>query len=261
MRRAYIFLYMAILCVCALVAAGCSFHPQAPVNTAVIPVASAESRAAAAGWSQGGTWLDQHADINRIGSEKNIDLVFLGNSITQSWGSRQRKVLAVGQQVWDKYYGRRRAANFGISGDRTQHVLWRIDHGNFDHIRPRLIVLLIGTNNLPFNSAEEIAAGIKKIAGRLRRKLPQTHLLVLGILPRGPEARSTWRARIKRVNQLIKDLGAQKGVDYLDLSDVFLHADGSARSELMAADFLHLSPAGYAAWADAIEPVVKKYVP
>jgi len=137
-------------------------------NTAITAVPSRENRAAAAGWLQGGTWMDQHHDINQISNRGDIDIVFLGNSITQSWGGGERKVGSVGGQVWQQYYGRRKAANFGISGDRTQHILWRIENGNFDTIEPKLIILLVGTNNLVDNTADEIIRGINSIIDKLR---------------------------------------------------------------------------------------------
>jgi beta-glucosidase len=108
------------------------------------------------------------------------DLVFLGDSITEGWEE-------AGKGVWDRSYGTRHALNLGVSGDRTQHVLWRIDHGQLDGLKPKLLVLMIGTNNAngEDNTSTEIAQGIEAIVGRIRKKLPETKILFLAIFPCG----------------------------------------------------------------------------
>ena len=121
------------------------------------PTPGDETRAVAAGWTKGGTWIDQHNDINAINKRGRVDIVFLGDSITQSWGGRGRNVAATAGDVWAKYFSVRNAVNFGISGDTTENVLWRIEHGNFDGIDPSLIVVNIGTNNLATSTPQEIA--------------------------------------------------------------------------------------------------------
>jgi lysophospholipase L1-like esterase len=227
-------------------------------NTAVIPVPSREDRASAAGWLGGGTWMDQHADINRLARSRKIDLVFLGNSITQSWGGEGRNVVSVGGKTWKKYYQKRNAADFGISGDRTQHLLWRIDNGNFDSILPRVIVLLIGTNNLNDNTAEEIVEGIERVVLRLRKKLPESKIVLMGVLPRGEKANDPYRKKIGTINAAIKENDDRENVFYIDIGEAFLLPDGSANKELMADDCLHLRPAGYATWAREIEPLLQQ---
>ena len=105
-----------------------------------------------------------------------IDLLFLGDSITQGWHDNA---------VWKRFYGPRHAANFGIGGDRTEHVLWRLQHGEVDGIHPRVVVLMIGTNNSGDNTSGEIVAGIKAIVDELRKRLPDSKILLLGVFPRG----------------------------------------------------------------------------
>src|SRR5690242_8364585 len=95
-------------------------------------------------------WLSRHEGFVEQAKAGGIDLLFVGDSITDNWRSR-------GSNVWNKYYAPRHAANFGIGGDRTQHVLWRIDHGELDGLKPKVIVLMIGTNNSNSDSADEIA--------------------------------------------------------------------------------------------------------
>ena len=131
-----------------------------------------------------GGWVKLHEGFLERAAKGNIDLLFLGDSITAGWNK-----LVDGQgprEVWDRYYEPRHPANFGIGGDRTQHVLWRIEHGEVDGIKPKVIVLMIGTNNARANSSEEIAAGITAIVKKLGEKLPETKILLLGVFPRSP---------------------------------------------------------------------------
>lgn len=215
----------------------------------VRPVPSAEDRAAAAGWGTG-TWLDQHEQICRIGRDGATaapDLVFLGDSITQSWGGPGRTVFASAPEVWQRQYGARRAANFGIAGDRTQHLLWRLQQGALDGLQPRAIVILIGTNNVGSDEPRLIARGIEAVAAEAHERAPGAQLLVLGVLPRGFAADAADRIAVQEINAALR-------VPFLDLTPQFTHPDGSLRAELYGGDGLHLSPAGYALWAAVIEP-------
>ncbi|MBX9791577.1 MAG: GDSL family lipase [Pirellulales bacterium] len=196
-----------------------------------------------------GDWMKLHESFNERAKQGDVELVFLGDSITQGWADND---------TWKKYYVRRHAANFGIGGDRTQHVLWRIEHGNFDGIKPKLVVLMIGTNNSngSDNTAEEIADGIKAIVGQLREKLPDTKVLLLAIFPRG-EQPNPQREKNAKASELASKLADGKHVFYLDIGPKFLAADGSLSADIMP-DHLHLSSRGYEIWAEAIEPQVKK---
>ena len=146
----------------------------------------------------------------------------------------------------------------GIGGDRTQHVLWRLDHGNLDGISPKLAVLMIGTNNSngKDNTAEEIGAGIQAIVKSLRAKSPKTKVLILAIFPRG-EKPNPQREKNARASQIASELADSKDVYFLDIGSKFLTPDGTLTKEIMP-DYLHLSPQGYEIWADAIEPNVAK---
>jgi len=222
-------------------------------NTAIIPMRSWETNAAGAGWPSGDTWIDQHNDINEM---SNLDLVFLGDSITQSFGGGGRNLgYEPGVTVWNWYYSHRNPGNFGISGDRTQQILWRIDNGNFDNISPKVVVLMCGVNNmlLANNTAEEIAAGIEAICGRLREKVPMTRILLLSTFPSGQMPTHENRIKTNALNAIISDLHDGKNVYYLNISETFLNPDQTANETLMEADFIHLSLAGYYAWAAVIE--------
>ena len=183
-----------------------------------------------------------HDRFVAIAKEGKTDLVFLGDSITAGWGGKK--------EIWDKAFGMYRPANFGIGGDRTQHVLWRITNGELDGIKPKAAVLMIGTNNSGGDPADGIAKGVTKIVETIRAKLPDTKILLLAVFPRGEKA-NPQREKLKEVNTTIAKLDDGKSVFYLDIGDKFLQPDGTLTKEIMP-DFLHLSAKGYQIWADSI---------
>jgi lysophospholipase L1-like esterase len=195
--------------------------------------------------SRDGWWMKLHDSFLEQTRKGNIDLLFLGDSITQGWNNNA---------VWKRFYGPRHAANFGIGGDRTEHVLWRIEHGEIDGIHPRAAVLMIGTNNAGSNSADEIAQGITAIVKELRKRLPETKILLLGVFPRGQKPDAT-RAKLEEVNKQVSRLDDGSHVTYLDIAKAFLEPDGTLSREIMP-DYLHLSAKGYRLWADAMEPTL-----
>lgn len=209
-------------------------------------------------------WLKRHERFNETSKKGEATLVFLGDSITQGWEGK-------GKATWEKYYAKRNAANFGIGGDRTEHVLWRLDNGNFDGLKPKLIVLMIGTNNTghvnrpqaELNgavyqcSAEQTAEGVKQILQRLEKKAPEAKILLLGIFPRGGTSADAMRQQNEQTNALISKLADGQRVQYLEIGKSFLETDGTLTKEIMP-DLLHLSEKGYDIWAEAIEPKVKE---
>ncbi len=198
-------------------------------------------------------WLAKYNAINARVKKGNIDLIFVGDSITDFWTRRDR-----GLAVWEKYYSKRHAANLGISADRTQHVLWRLDHGNIDGINPKLAVVMIGTNNSngSDNTAEEIADGIIAICAKLRHKLPNTKILLLDIFPRGAKP-STQREKNAKASLIASRIADNKYIFYYPIGCKFLKPDGTLTRDIMP-DLLHPSPKGYEIWAKAIEPMVRK---
>lgn len=211
----------------------------------------AKTHSAATPVPRDANWLKRHESINAVAKTGDIDLLFIGDSITQGWNENEH---------WKRYFGPRKPMNAGIGGDRTQHVLWRLDHGNIDGIHPKLAVLMIGTNNSngQDNTAEEIADGIKAIVAKLRAKLPQTKILLLAIFPRG-EKPNPQREKNAKASELASKVADGKMVIYSDIGQKFLTADGTLTKDVMP-DFLHLSPAGYEIWAKAIEPQVAEIV-
>lgn len=230
---------------------------QTAANPAIVPISSDETRGESAGWGVGRTWLDQHHDILRITEQGDADVVLLGDSITQSWGEGGRRVAATGQAARAEHLGAFRLGNFGVSGDRTEHVLWRIEHGEFDGLTPKVVVLMIGTNNLTEgHTPKQTAEGVTAIIDKLVEKLPQTQVLLMGVLPRGRAADDPMRLRAKKLNAQIASLGERTEVVYLNLDYAFLNRDGSAKTELFADDFLHLRSVGYEVWGEALVPMI-----
>ena len=182
-----------------------------------------------------------------------IKLVFDGDSITDGW---QR----TGKAVWDEHYSKLDAFDFGIGGDRTQHVLWRLAQGQVEGVHPKLIALMIGTNNTGTNTVEEIADGVKAIVADYQKRCPQAVILLQAIFPRSEQPTDPVRAKIKAINEIISKLGDDKKVIYIDFGDKFLNPDGTMSREIMP-DFLHPSPKGYQIWADAIQPIIDRYFP
>jgi lysophospholipase L1-like esterase len=209
-----------------------------------------------------GKQMERHEEFNKRVKQGNVDLVFIGDSITQGWEG-------AGKNVWAEFYGKRNAVNLGIGGDRTQHVLWRLDHGNIDGINPKLAVLMIGTNNSGSNTSEQIAEGVKLIVEKLRSKLPNTKVLVLGIFPRADNfdanknktekgTPSDAKRKVNEgANEIIKKLADNKMVFYMDIGPKFLEPDGTLSREIMP-DLLHLNEKSYRIWAESIEPKVKE---
>lgn len=201
---------------------------------------------------QDGKWQQLNKIINERAQKGNVDLIFIGDSITSSW--------AKAKDVWDKYYGKRNAANLGIGGDQTAHVLWWLDHGNIDGISPKLAVVMIGTNNAghtPHQSPEQVAAGVKAVIQKFQTKLPQTKVLVLAIFPRGTNNNDEIRQINIKANTIISKLADEQNVFFLDIGPKFLDADGTLSEDIMP-DLLHLNVKGYRIWAEAIEPSVRK---
>jgi lysophospholipase L1-like esterase len=182
-----------------------------------------------------------------------VDLIFDGDSLTNYWPQ-------IAPDVWKQHYGGLNVIDFGNGHDRVENLLWRLNHGELDGIQPKLIVLEIGLDNIGANSPPDIAAGIQQTVATCRQRSPASHILVLGIFPRGMQAADPQRALVAQTNQLISKLDDGDHVTYLDLGSRFLLPDGSLNPDLApSVDFEHMKDAGYAAWADAIQPVVDKY--
>ena len=207
---------------------------------AVVPVPRTES------W-----WTTRHEQILAHIHQGKMDLLLIGDSITQGWADN-------GRHIWDAYHGRRRTMNLGFTGDRTEHVLWRLDHGEIEGIVPKLVVLMIGTNNTGqrHDPPEETAAGIQAILATLRMRLPGTKILLLGVFPRSASTDDPFRRLNAAINDRLRHYADKQQVFFLDLSRRFLDDRGRLSQDLMP-DYLHPSERGYQVWADGMEDVIR----
>lgn len=201
-------------------------------------------------WMSVATWKQLHEGHLARTRKGGVDVVFLGDSITQGWGG-------VGAPVWKKTFEPLNAVNYGIGGDTTREVLYRLDQGVLDGITPKAVVLMIGTNNfgLAGDAPADVAKGVGAVVGSVRKKAPDAKVLLLGIFPRDKAAGTAMRKKIAEANEQIARLADGKAVVYRDVGAAFLAADGTLPADVMP-DALHLSEKGYGLWADAIaEPL------
>jgi lysophospholipase L1-like esterase len=215
--------------------------PMIHINTAVVPVPRTD-------WAV----PRQNLVLERAGKNPgDYDIEFIGDSITEGWEG-------AGTNVWQEFYGKRKVINMGVSGDRTQHVLWRFEQGQLDGINAKVAVVMIGTNNSnnQDNTEAEILEGVTAIVQQIRIRQPETKIILLGIFPRG-RTFSPQRGKILQVNQALARLDDGKNIFYIDLGSRFIENNGSI-SESMMHDHLHPGEAGYKIWADGIETKLKE---
>ncbi|MBR4751073.1 MAG: hypothetical protein IK077_04880 [Thermoguttaceae bacterium] len=189
-----------------------------------------------------------------------VDILWIGDSITNRWETN-------GKEVWEKYYGNRKAMNFGIAADHTAHVLWRLANAPMNKISPKITILLIGTNNLglkkpnsdePFSSPAETVEGIQSIVDRLKELYPDTKILLMELFPRGAQPNDSLRLGVDEVNRSLEAIYAHNAVENVQLysiNDLFLAKDGTLPEEIMP-DRLHPSEKGFEIWAKAVEPMI-----
>lgn len=206
-----------------------------------------------AGFFGGDAWLMLHeAHVKAVQDSKGpIDVLLVGDSITIQWG-----------ESWRKHFPDLKAVNIGIGGDKTQNVLWRLDHGGVEGLQPRAMVLMIGNNNMfftPETGVEAAAQGIAMCARNLREKFPDASLVVAKILPAHAPG-NAFHEDIKKTNRALDalKLDSDAKVRVLDLTADFTNADGTLKKELYTPDNIHLSPAGYAVYAERLRPLLDK---
>jgi lysophospholipase L1-like esterase len=211
--------------------------------------------------SRPGKWMARHALINENAKKGDAQVIFVGDSITHFW--EKFPVL------WEDYFGQYKPLNVGISGDKTQHVLWRLENGNLSGIHPKVAVVMIGTNNSKPDeyTAEQIAEGIEAIVCTLRTKLPETKVLLLAIFPRGDDPQRKDKTRNaayndqwdknEKASKLASQLADGKMIVYLDINKAFLDDKGILTRKIMP-DLLHPGEEGYRIWGQAITPTLEK---
>jgi lysophospholipase L1-like esterase len=243
--------FIAFAATCALLPAQAATPAKAPKPDASAAIEKKDTD---------GRFRKMHDSFLARGKAGPIGVLFIGDSITAGWTKAPH--------VWEHYFGKYQPANFGIGGDQTQHVIWRIENGELDGIKPKVVVLMLGTNNTGTHSADEIAAADKKIVGMIRAKLPEAKVIVHAIFPRGPrknaqgvitddvaaEARRR-QENIAAANVQLAKLDDGRDVRFLDINHVFLGQDGKIPFSIMP-DQLHPNAAGYQLWADALQPLL-----
>jgi lysophospholipase L1-like esterase len=200
-------------------------------------------------WMSVARWNQMHEAQEAIADGGNVDLLFVGDSITEGWK----------EPIWSQAFGAWKPANFGIGGDRTGNVLWRLRDGHAAKLHPKAVVLLIGVNNFNFcgDTPAQVFDGVRAVVGELRGLYPQARILVNGVFPYDQSAQSPKRAKVADLNRMIATLDDGKQVVFRNYGARFLQPDGDISTEIMG-DFLHLTPKGYQIWADAMAPDIRK---
>lgn len=244
------FCFSIIVSTCAIAAKNpCDIKPD---SNAVVPIPKLDKE----------SWASRHNDILKRIKQGNVDIIMVGDSITHFWEKD-------GKGVWDKYYANRNVVNMGISGDKTQNVIWRLEHGEVNNINPKLAILMIGTNNSKNNdyTSEQIADGVKAVVCQLRTRLPQTKILILAIFPRGSDEQRKDKTqdgkfnpqwdKNEKANKIVSKIADNKMIYYLDINKKFLNKKGVLTRDIMP-DLLHPGDKGYMIWAQAMEPTIVK---
>lgn len=241
--------------VAAAVLSGCQTthtHHDASVSPAADPV----TRSVEQEWMSLATWYRMHADDVAVAKDGGVDVLFLGDSITESWDWQQGH-----DRVFDEYFGQYKTANFGIGGDQTQHLLWRLQNGAHGQLDPKVVVLKIGVNNFNHSnhSAADVAAGVEAILAQVRQNFPNARVLLHGVLPFEESGSSGKRQLVQDTNARLAKLADGEQVVFYDFGEIFLDEQGNIPSILME-DFLHPSAEGMRRFAEKIQPVVADWL-
>lgn len=228
---------------------------DAGANTALIPTPKLEQDSY--------DWYARHEAVLKAKDQIKPEIVMIGDSITHFWAGAPEAHTQRGPESWRQLFGQRPVLNMGFGWDRTQNVLWRLEHGEFDGLHPRYIVLNIGTNNFSTtanaqaNTPAEVAEAIGVICTRLKDKSPESRIIIMGVLPRGQKPDDPFRAKITELNKLLADLAKSRGLIFLDIGHQLLASDGSIPTAIMS-DYCHPTEQGYAIWAEALKPHLEK---
>ncbi|HEX6443231.1 MAG TPA: GDSL-type esterase/lipase family protein [Stellaceae bacterium] len=191
-------------------------------------------------------------EINAAVKTQPYRVIFFGDSLTERFETWDAP------DLWRQHMAARGVLNAGVNGDRTEHLLWRLDHGNLDGPTPLGMVLLIGTNDLGHGrSVEDTAEGIRANLVRLREKAPGARILLLGLWPRGGDPDSKFREPIREVNNRVRTCGDDRTVFYADIGGVLLDPDGRL-SKAISPDLLHFNRAGYERLVPKLDPLVNR---
>ena len=233
-----------------------SLDSEIPANTAIVPVSKLENDSY--------DWWARHAEVLRIKDSINPEIVLIGNSITHFWGGEPKLKSADGKpripngpKAWASAFGNYRVLNLGFGWDRTQNVLWRLDHGELDGLHPRTVIINMGTNNTSqtdnarMNTAPEIVEGVRAICLRVRSKVPGAKIILMAIFPREQSPTHPRRKLINEINKHLEIFANENKISFIDIGPKMLAPDGTLPKEI-AGDFCHPTEKGYQIWADEI---------
>lgn len=220
-------------------------------NPAIQAVAGSEYRSGA-GWSEGNEWHSISAEIDSVVGSRKLDILLIGNSITQAFGGNRKLVTyAPGKEYMDAISDSWEAA--GISGDRTQNVLWRLQNCDYNRSTPKKVIITIGVNNIyGGDSAEDTAAGIKAVLAEASKQFPHAKIYTFGLLPVGLNPTDAIRKKHDTIHQILAQATMPENVTYLNLVSQLTQADGKLRTDLYSGDYLHLSAGGYKVWSKIV---------
>ena len=239
-----------------------SLDAEISANSAIVPVSKLENDFY--------NWWNRHSEVLRIKDSINPEIVLIGNSITHLWGGEPRLENADGKtripngpKSWASIFENYRVLNLGFGWDRTQNVLWRLDHGELDGLHPRTVIINIGTNNTSktenarMNTATEIVEGIREICGRVRSKVPQANIILMAVFPREQSPTNPRRILINEINRQLEAFTKANNINFVDIGPKMLAPDGTLSNEI-ASDFCHPTEKGYQIWADELKPIISK---
>ena len=198
-------------------------------------------------------FLPSNTQIDATAAASNPQVMFLGDSLTFGW-------TVFGTNAWSQYFSQFQPLNAGIPGDTTQNILWRLDNGLLANIHPKLVVLMAGVNNVPFNSAADIAAGVEAIVDKLHSVLPETKVLLMGVLPSGASVSSPARQIESDANAVLRSFANGVNTFYADITPDVLDVEGKQLTGVFFPDQVHLTDEGYKIYAQAIAPLVDQLV-
>ncbi|WP_420601186.1 GDSL-type esterase/lipase family protein [Flagellimonas sp.] len=222
-------------------------------NFAAIPAPGSEYRSGA-GWVEGKGWWSQAKQIDSLcQASGDVDLLLIGNSITQGWGGpRSWVTYKPGLKATETYFKDLKWIGAGISGDRTQHIAWRLEKGKYEACNPKVVSLAIGVNNFPDDSVDEIVEGLKNTLGIVEKKFPKSTIFFFGPLPTGLDPKSDRRRKYKKIHAKLSTFDYPNNVQYHNLEAYFSNEDGALKKDDLSTDGIHLQPKGYETWAKYI---------
>lgn len=215
-------------------------------SSASTALAGGEPRLTAPGWE-----ARHEAIIAEASAQPHADVVLLGDSITQGW--------LLHKPLWEAQFPGVTTVNAGVASDGVEHILWRVEHGEFDKVRPRVVVLMAGINNLAFTPPRTIADGLADVMAAVAKRSPDTVFLLLGVMPSGKDPDHKRRPKIKAVNDLLAKLADGNRIRYLDVGPALLEKDGTLL-KATSFDFVHFTKSGYERWAAALAPALRPLI-